>query len=375
MKRAILFSVVQTGARSNGGLQSITEVMLRLERHRPVVLTNLDGEIADVWRQHGFEVHVEPEHASAGVRRSPASYASTYGRYFRRLRHLIRKSGARVVHANDPLAFQLSVLAAKSAGAKIALNLRDTLSPDRRPPKWKYRLMFAAADHVFYLSGDMATRWRDVAPNATESCSVTYSAVDPDRFRPTPVNRAIAPVVLVMGVFWPKKGQLEFIRHVVPELARVRIETWFAGDFDPDGDAYSRACQEAAAAYGDLVRFLGYQPDAPALFGQSRAVAVPSAHVGLMRGMIEGMACGRPVVSFDVCSARELLEEQGERAGAVVESGDFRAMTSELVSFCRDAELASATGAAAHAIAAKLFAPAEVAGRYEAVYDKLEAFR
>ena len=168
MKPAVAFVVLQTGARANGGLQSITEVMLRLKDHQPAVLTNLDTELARAWRANGFDVRVVPELASAGMRRNPVGTLQTYRRYRHALRELLRESGAQVVHANDPLAFQLALTPAKQAGARIVLNLRDTLDPGRRLPRRKYGMMFAAADHVLYLSNDMAERWRQVAPNATK---------------------------------------------------------------------------------------------------------------------------------------------------------------------------------------------------------------
>ena len=371
MKPAVAFVVLQTGARANGGLQSITEVMLRLKDHQPAVLTNLDTELARAWRANGFDVRVVPELASAGMRRNPVGTLQTYRRYRHALRELLRESGAQVVHANDPLAFQLALTPAKQAGARIVLNLRDTLDPGRRLPRRKYGMMFAAADHVLYLSNDMAERWRQVAPNATKSCSVTYSIVDPSRFAPVPVKTGGAHVVLVPGIFWPKKGQLEFIRHVVPALAARGIESWFAGDFDPESNAYAAACAAAAKPFADHVKFLGFRDDLPALIGQSNVVAVPSRHEGLMRGMIEAMSCGRPVVSFDVCSAREMLMEKSDGAGQVVEQGDYAGMAQALTRYALDSDAQAAAGKAGSKAASELFDADQVVERYEQVYRQL----
>ena len=371
MKPAVAFVILQTGARANGGLQSVTEIMLRLKDHRPVVLTNLDTDLARVWRGNGIDVRVAPEQASAGLRRKPSAALGTYRRYRLALGDLLKESGARVVHANDPLAFQLSLMAAKQAGARIALNLRDTLDPGRPVPRVKYRLMFAAADHVFYLSNDMAQRWRQVAPNATKSCSVTYSIVDPERFAPMPARASGMPTVLVPGIFWPKKGQLEFIREVVPALAEQGVESWFAGDFDPHSNAYSAACAAAAAPYPDQVKFLGFRADLPELIGQSSVVAVPSRHEGLMRGMIEAMSCARPVVSFDVCSAHEILVEKSGGAGAVLAQGDYAGMAKALIHYALDPEARAAAGQAGSRAARELFDADQVVERYEQVYRRL----
>ena len=87
--------------------------------------------------------------------------------------------------------------------------------------------------------------------------------------------------------------------------------------------------------------------------------------------MIEAMSCGRPVVSFDICSARELLEEKSGGAGTVVPSGDHDAMARELIRYATDAAARDAAGAKGVAAAHELFDPARVAGRHESAYRAL----
>lgn len=368
MKHPVIFVILQTGAKANGGLQSVTEVMRRLRDHRPIVVTNLEVGHSETWREHGFDVHVVPDEASAGLIRNPVGMLRTYRRYYRRLRTIIRESGARVVHANDPLSFQLSWAAAKASKVRLLLNLRDTVDPARKAPRFKFRMIFAAADHVLYLSADMARRWREIAPNATRSCSVTYSVVDAERFAPSPVPKGDTTVVLVPGIFWQKKGQLEFIRNVVPRLAAHGIVSWFAGDFEPDANPYAAACAAAAEPFGDNVQFLGYRTDLPELMRQASVVAVPSRHEGLMRGMIEAMSRGRPVVSFDVCSAREVLEEKSGGAGTVVPQGDYAGMAAALIHYAIDRDAQSDAGRAGSSAALELFNADRVVERYERVY-------
>lgn len=371
MKPAVVFVILQTRALANGGLQSITEIMRRLKDHRQIVLTNLDTHLSTSWRELGIEVHVVPEEASTGFKTEPRGTILTYRRYYRALAEILAKSNARIVHANDPLSFQLSVTAAKLANVPIVLNLRDTLDPDRRPPRFKFRMIFAAADHIFYLSNDMARRWKQVAANASRASSVTYSIVDSERFTFSPAANGETPIVLVPGTFWPKKGQLEFIRKVVPTLAGKGIATWFAGDFEPSENPYAAECADAAMPFANQVRFMGYRIDIPDLFREAAVVAVPSKHEGLMRGMIEAMSCGRPVVSFDVCSAREMLERTPDAAGVVVRPGDFAGMAEALLRYAFDPAARAAAGRAGSAAAQNLFQPDQVVERYERIYCAL----
>ena len=368
----VLFVALQTGSQANGGMQSVTELVSRLKSHRPIVLTNLNSDLSQLWRSRGIEVHVAPEEASTGLKHNPMGALATYRRYFGAVTDILASSGARVVHANDPLAFQLSLAAVKSRPrTRMALNIRGTMDPDRRPPSIKYRMIFAAADHVFYLSADMAEFWRRVAPNATRASSVTYSVVDSARFTASALPERDRPVVLVTGIISPGKCQLEFIQQVVPTLASEGIETWFAGDFAPDANAYASACAAAAEPFGELVRFLGYRSDVPDLIRQASVVAVPSRHEGLMRGMIEAMSCGRPVVSFDVCSAREILEEQAGGAGLVVGLGNYEGMAEAIIRYATDRKAQAESGKAGVACARVLFDADRVTERYERVYQEL----
>jgi glycosyltransferase involved in cell wall biosynthesis len=356
----VIFVLPQSGAAADGGIASVGEIMARLERHRAIVVTNRESARTEEWRGRGVETHVIPF----------ANDLASYWRCFFALRRLLARSGAKIVHANKPLALQLALAPARLAGAKIVLNLRDTPDPERKLSATRFRLLFEAADHVLFLSQDMAERWARIAANAKRAFSVTYSIVDLDRFHPRERPDG-PPAVLLSGIVRKKKGQLDFLRNVAPILAREGIETWIAGDHDPSSDSYMRACAEAAGPLGDAVRFLGYRSDIPELMARSSVVAVASRHEGLVRAMIEAMACARPVVSFDISSAREILEACSGGSGTVVDTGDYRGMADALIGYCLDPARAAEAGAKGAAAAAELLAPDSVGERYERVYDRL----
>jgi glycosyltransferase involved in cell wall biosynthesis len=368
----VVFILMQVGASADGGVSSISQIIDGLQKHRPIIVTDRNTPRLDRWRNRGVEVHVVSQAASRGLSRAPVQVLASYARYTAAVRRILRRSGARVVHANDPMAFQLAMTAVKTTpGAKIVLNLRDTLDPARSRPTRRYSFLFQAADHVFYLSQDMADRWTEVAPNAKRAYSVTYSVVDREQFPPAPAPTESPRVVLLSGVIWPKKGQLEFLAHISPFLGKRGIATWLAGDFDPERDDYTRACAEAAAPLGEMVRFLGYRSDMSDLIARSSVIAIASRHEGLVRAMIEAMSRARPVVSFAISSAREILEEQSRGAGRVFEVGDYEGMRQAILEYCEDERLAAAAGAKGSSTAARLFAAKEVIARYERVYEQL----
>jgi glycosyltransferase involved in cell wall biosynthesis len=369
-KPAIIFVLLQTGKSANGGIESVCQVICRLQAFRPVVLTNLHSAQTERLVAEGIELHVVQEQVSSGLRNHPLGYATSYWRYHRVLARLLGKTRARVVHANDPLAFQLSLSAVKTRrGVRIALNMRDTLDPGRPPPRRRYAGYFRLADRLIFLSQEMAAWFEAMAGRTPRAVDVTYSIVDLQRFSPRPLSRALEPpVVLVPGVVSRKKGQLDFLRHVAPAVVASGARIWFAGDFDPGRDSYSAACAKAAGPLGEAVRFLGFRSDMPELIAQARVIAIPSRHEGLMRGMIETMAIGRPVVSTDVCSAREMLERVSGRAGIVVPLGRHREMTDAIVHYCTDRAAAEQDGQRGSETARRLFDPAAVVARFEAAY-------
>jgi glycosyltransferase involved in cell wall biosynthesis len=371
-KPPVLFVIIQSGALANGGISSISQIITRLKRRRPIVVTDRETGQVEEWRRGGIDVHVIPQDATSGIGRNPLRAIRSYWRYTRAIRQLVRSSGAKVIHANDPAAMQLSIAPAKLAGSKLAFNIRDTIDPERPPPRARYRALFAAADHVFYLSQDMADRWAEITPAAKSAFSVTYSVIDTAAFTPSPPYTGEGPpVVLISGLISPKKGQLEFLREVSPVLSAHGIATWIAGDFDSSHSTYMAACAEAAAKLEPAAQLLGYRTDIPRLMARSAVVAVASRYEGLVRAMIESMSCARPVVSFDICSAREMLECQSGGAGRVVDVGDYGAMADAIIDYCKDPDRAAEAGRKGNFTAARLFSGNAVVDRYERVYELL----
>jgi glycosyltransferase involved in cell wall biosynthesis len=364
----ILFVAHQTGVAANGGIASLDHIIRGLTRYRPIILTNRNTEISDAWRSSGLTVFIAPIHES-GARSDPLGTLRNYSNYYRMIGRIRKQYGVRLIHANDPLVFQLSIAIAKRSRLPLCLNLRDTIAPGRKLPRLRYLVNFSAADHVFYLSDEMATAWTRVATQA-KSFSITYSVCD--AFNDAkPSIAGIPPCVLVAGSVRPDKGQLEFLRDAAPIIAASGIGIDFAGDFKPHSDPYARACANAAEPLGSAVSFLGYRKDMAELYQCHRVTAIASHHEGLARAMIETMAQARPVASVDVCSAREILEQKSGGAGKVVGAGNLNALANEIVTYCKNPEAAQTAGQKGLLTARELFARSKVISAYEKEYDRL----
>jgi glycosyltransferase involved in cell wall biosynthesis len=373
----VLFVVTQGRNRANGGVESVTQVLGRVSRVRPLVVTQAETDFNRRWRDAGARVEVWPM-PSLGV----DSLIKNNLRAFR----LVRSEGCRVVHCNDIYALWNSAFGARAAGAAVVFNVRN-VKPEGLAYGRRWRLALRLSSRQLVLSKEMgetlARRLRMDAAGAARLEHI-YSAVDAREFSPAAPERraalreklgveADAFAVGVVAAFEPRKGQLEFIKESVPRLLRLapRARVYFVGDFDPEGGEYARGCLEASRAAGleGRVTFAGYTRDVADWYGALDAVAVASRNEGLARCMIEAASCGTPVVSFDVCSAREILEARG--CGLVVRRGDFGALADALASLASDAAARARLGGRGAAAARELFDPSEVVRAYERLYLSL----
>jgi len=392
---AVLFVAFQTDRRANGGLQSLTEILTRLRRVRPILVTQIESPITERWRSLGFEVHVwpspwprsTPKNGANGTRRALGDLAALI-RGNLRILLLLRTRGIRVVHCNDGWASLIATPSARAAGARVVLNIRDTLLVSTR----RWTLMRALADRVIVLSNEMSECLeRLLAPPcwapawARTPISPIYSIVDTTRMHPAPpgqrddlrrqlgIRGAREVAVGVIGALVPKKQQLELLRYLneYSEQLPEAVQLYFVGDFTPETDAYCRACDEAVQQ-GPLrgrIHFVGYTPEVVRWYQALDVTVIVSQFEGLARAMIECIACGTPVVAFACCSAREILEHH--RCGCVVPANAFDQLVARLGELARDPGLRSRLGQQGPALARELFAPERVTASYEDVYLEL----
>jgi glycosyltransferase involved in cell wall biosynthesis len=124
---------------------------------------------------------------------------------------------------------------------------------------------------------------------------------------------------LFVGTLEPRKNALALIdaiaiaRKTVPDLALVMV--------GPLGWKYEATLARIAALGLSLaIRRLGFVADAdlPALYSLCDAVAYPSLYEGFGFPIVEGMACGAPVITSDASAMREIAAD----AAILVPPGD-----------------------------------------------------
>ncbi|MEU1375015.1 glycosyltransferase family 4 protein [Streptomyces triculaminicus] len=274
----------------------------------------------------GVRIHRYPLRAATG---GPAGYLREYGSALWHTARLARKVGpVDVVHAcNPPDLLFLPALWLKRRGARFVFDQHDLvpelyLSRFDRGEDLLYRAV-CALERLTYRAADvvLATNesYRDVAVRRggrrPADVFVVRSAPQTDRFQPVPpepeLKRGKPHLLCYLGVMGPQDG----VDYALRALAKMRDELgrtdWHAV-FVGAGDAFD-AMVELSRRLGlsEQVEFTGRIPDADLVRYLSTADVClspdprnPLNDVSTMNKVLEYMAMGRPIVSFDLREAR-----------------------------------------------------------------------
>ncbi|MFD5556741.1 glycosyltransferase family 4 protein [Streptomyces sp. NPDC127068] len=274
----------------------------------------------------GVRIHRYPLRAATG---GPAGYLREYGAALWHTARLARKVGpVDVVHAcNPPDLLFLPALWLKRRGARFVFDQHDLvpelyLSRFDRGEDLLYRAV-CALERFTYRAADvvLATNesYRDVAirrgGRRPQDVFVVRSAPETERFRPVPpepeLKRGKPHLLCYLGVMGPQDG-VDYALRALAKLRDERGRTDWHAVFVGSGDAFD-AMVELSRRLGlqEQVQFTGRIPDADLVRYLSTADVClspdprnPLNDVSTMNKVLEYMAMGRPVVSFDLREAR-----------------------------------------------------------------------
>jgi glycosyltransferase involved in cell wall biosynthesis len=198
---------------------------------------------------------------------------------------------------------------------------------------------FASARRVIAISRYTADDLMRVLTIPASRIDVVHHGVDMDHFRPArdaaeeqrwaAKRTALGlqrPYIIYIGAADPRKH----VDTLILAFARARLENVdlvIAGHISVNDRKVIDAVW-ASEGRPASVRFVGFVPDdvMPALLAGSLALAYPSSYEGFGMPVLEGMACGAPVITT---AATSLGEVAGD-AALLVPPGDAAALTSAL---------------------------------------------
>lgn len=152
----------------------------------------------------------------------------------------------------------------------------------------------APPDKISVLLSGISAHFRPADPAAMQAARIKYKLSD-------------APYILSVGTVQPRKNYERLIRALaaLPKpLSDTRLV--IAGGRGWLQDPIHQAVAELKL--GDRVQFLGFADDAdlPALYSGAALVAYPSLYEGFGIPILEGFACGTPVLTADNSSLGEV---------------------------------------------------------------------
>lgn len=194
------------------------------------------------------------------------------------------------------------------------------------------------------------------------------SGVDIDRFAPGPEPDGVPVAVCVSRMLWDKGiGELiEAARTLQQRGVQIRIR--LVGPTDANPASIPVATLKSWQDSG-LVEVVGPSDDIPGAYRDAHIAVLPSYREGLPKSLLEGAACGRPVVATDVPGCREICRD-GE-TGLRVPLKSVTPLADALQRLAEDPALRRKLGASARQAVEREFAEAIVVKETMALYKEV----
>jgi glycosyltransferase involved in cell wall biosynthesis len=303
---------------------------LRRRGHELSLVYLRDGDLHREWdaiasqQTHVGAMHFVPQHPlGSGVKLARAIAG-------------LRRAPVDVVYASHYRQLQLGAAIARSAGAPLVFHVHNVAPTSLGPVG---RRVVRTPDRAVVVSRSNAQQWWALGLDRAAT-RIVHNGVDPTRFRP--VASSGERHALRRRLELPADG---FVVAFVGGTANGKgaadlIDAWLALDIDPaagcllllgrpDDDLLQRLVDLGPRAMTASVRVGGHQLDVVPWLQASDVVAVPSnGHDPCPLAVLEGMACGRPVVGTRIGGIPELLT--GPLSELLVDPGDVPALASVL---------------------------------------------
>jgi glycosyltransferase involved in cell wall biosynthesis len=292
----------------------------------------------------------------------------------RRLRGLLRRSAADVVHAHGLRAGAVAALALgrRRPGRRPLVVTVHNAPPRGGPAGAVYllleRIVARRADAVTWVSRDLAERMRRRGARDGGRALVPARPAGP----PSPAQLARArddlaaegPVVLAVGRLTEQKGFGILLQAAAGWRDRRPAPLLAIAGEGPLGPALA----EQARAGGLAARFLGQRDDIPALLAAADVAVVPSFWEGQPLTVQEALRAGTPLVATRTGGIPDLTGDDG---ALLVAPGDPGALTAAVRSLLDDPRRAAGLAAAAARRAASLPTAGDAADAVMALYKRL----
>lgn len=204
----------------------------------------------------------------------------------------------------------------------------------------------AHADYRFVVS----IYWKEaLARDYGYDSIVTYNGIDMSDFSKAGAREASVPTVLFVGGLEPRKGLEQLLQamvHVVERIPQARLISVAKSGFRGTDELRWYRDLSRRLELDDKVEFHESvsQEQLLDMYAGCSLIVLPSKTEGWGLSLMEGMACGKPVVATRVGGIPELVRDGVD--GILVEAGDVKGLCEAIVMLLEDPDLRMRMGVA-----------------------------
>jgi glycosyltransferase involved in cell wall biosynthesis len=335
-----------------------------------------EGELMSRAMRGGYRVVVvEPLRREISLARDRAAAGE--------LRRLLADLRPDVMHSHSSKAGILARKAAAEIGGLKIVHTVHGLPFHRYESWWRNRLYVALerraarrTDAIVSVADAMTEQALAAGVGRAEQYTTIYSGMEVETFLNRPAEAdafraelglpADAILVTQVSRLAELKGH-EYLIQAARKMEDLGVYFCFVGD-----GAWRGRIEARLARYGlaDRFRLTGLLPPEriPAVMHASDIVAHCSLREGLARALPQAMLAGRPVISFDVDGAREVVSSD---TGILLRPKDVAGLTLAIETLAASRELRQRLGQAGRELCRQRFDHAHMVDQIEALYRSL----
>jgi glycosyltransferase involved in cell wall biosynthesis len=291
---------------------------LRGSEIKPIVVCPGEGPMVEVLDNLQLDNTIK-----SVVQPSMANPFLTLRTIYENARYLRRKNIS-LVHATDVIATRAFLCSARLANIPVLCHVHFDLG--RELYGWAFKHLPKPSGFLFCSEELM----RVIGPRLEKSCekafrNVVHNAVDLDAFSVSRKSGSI-PRIGIIANLQRTKGHELFLEMVQILKARGRLIAGevIGGDLENSGRMQELKGYAERLGIADRVRFFGHILDVNTILRDLDVVVCASLVEPFGICLIEGMACGKPVVATRVGGIPEIVVHG--KTGILVESGNSEAL-------------------------------------------------
>ncbi|HKR83022.1 MAG TPA: glycosyltransferase family 4 protein [Terriglobales bacterium] len=256
-----------------------------------------------------------------------------------KLARFIRKHRIEIIHAHIAHDYLLALASMKLARRGRLVLTRHVLFPLNKVHK---RLLRHSAQFIA-VSNAVAASLRSEETSACPAIVVIHNGIDLNRFARHDTTSSFSSHTFRVGMvghLGTIKGPEDFIRAAAIVASRRKDVTFVIAGEDKSRTGHDRRRLEQLVAdlgLGSHVNLPGWIDNVPSLLATLDLMISPSRSEPFGLSIIEGMACGVPVIATASEGACEILEDG--LSGKLVPIGDFEQLAEAIVGLLDNKEM------------------------------------